>query len=207
MANSERVQHLYDRAAKRYDAVTRQATLNALRARLLSGAFGDVLELGVGTGATFAHYPLSLHSLTALDVSGAMLRGARVKALPLPFPVRLMQRDFQTLPFPEGSFDTAVSSLALCGIPDPQRLFSELRRVLRPGGQLLALEHVRPPNALLASVANLLDPLFDHVVGCHLNRPTSELLHNAGFRVEVRERRLGGILVALKATPEQDGSA
>lgn len=207
MANAERVQKLYNRAAGGYDAAMRRDVLEELRSRLLAEARGNVLELGVGTGATFAHYPPSLHSLTALDVSGAMLRGAQVKALHLPFPVRLMQRDFQTLPFPGASFDTAVSSLALCGIPGPERLFSELRRVLRPGGQLLALEHVRPPNALLASVADLLDPLFDHVVGCHPNRPTPELLRGAGFRVEEQERRLGGILVALRATPERDGSA
>lgn len=205
MADARRVQRLYDRAASRYDAWTRSHRLDQLRAHLLSRAAGDVLELGVGTGATFAHYPPGLTRLTALDLSAAMLRVARLKALTLPFPVQFVRRDFQTLPFEDGRFDTVVSSLGLCGIPDPARLFMEVRRVLRPGGQLLALEHVRPPNRWLGVAADLIDPVFDHLVGCHPNRPTAEWLRASGFTVQVVERRLAGILVALRAVPGEGG--
>ncbi|GAA5532215.1 class I SAM-dependent methyltransferase [Deinococcus aluminii] len=201
MANARHVQRLYDRKASGYDAATSSQMLDALRSGLFARASGDVLELGVGTGATFAHYPGTLHSLTALDVSGEMLRRAQPKTLRLPFPVRLVQHDFQTLPFPAASFDTVTSSLGLCGIPDPARLFGEVRRVLRPGGQLLALEHVRPPHAWLGIAADGLDPLFERFVGCHANRRTPHLLREAGFTVDVLERRLVGILVALRATP------
>ncbi|GAA5512330.1 2-methoxy-6-polyprenyl-1,4-benzoquinol methylase, mitochondrial [Deinococcus carri] len=205
MANAQRVQRLYDRAASRYDAATRTQMLDELRSGLCAQARGDVLELGVGTGATFAHYLNALHSLTALDLSGAMLHEAHEKSLALPFPVHLMQRDFQTLPFEDARFDTVVSYLGLCGIPDPVGLFAEVRRVLRPGGQLLALEHVRPPHPWLGLVADLIDPAFDHVVGCHPNRRTAELLGAAGFAVRVQERRLGGLLVTLAATPDLEG--
>ncbi len=204
MADAERVKHLYNRAPRRYDAATRQQTLDELR-RLLSQARGDVLDLGVGTGATFAHYPEVLRSLTALDVSEGRLHEAHRKALTLPFPVRLVQRDFPRLPFADTAFDTVVSSLALCGIPEPARLFAEIRRVLRPGGQLLALEHVRPPGALRAGLSDRLDPMFDRFVGCHPNRPTPDLLDEAGFQVKLQERRLGGVLVSLAATPSANG--
>lgn len=205
MANAERVQRLYDRVAARYDAAMRLRLLDELRSRLLASAHGDVLEIGVGTGATFAHYPQAVQSLTALDLSGGMLHEAHLKALSLPFPVHFVQHDVQTLPFGNARFDTVVSSLGLCGIPDPARLFAEVGRVLRPGGRLLALEHIRPPNPWLGRMADLIDPVFDQVVGCHPNRPTPELLRAAGFVVEMRERHLGGVLVTLEAFPGTDG--
>lgn len=201
MANARRVQRLYDRQASRYDARSASRRLDALRALLFAQASGDVLELGVGTGATFAHYPGTLVSLTGLDVSPEMLSRAQARATGLPFPARLVQHDFQTLPYGPASFDTVTSSLGLCGLPDPAGLFGEVRRVLRPGGQLLALEHVRPPQAWLGLVADGIDPLFERFVGCHANRPTPRLLREAGFTVEVLERRLAGILVAVRATP------
>jgi len=201
MATARRVQDIYDRLAKQYDRVARNHTLESLRSALLSQARGLVLELGVGSGATFSHYPPTLSSLTALDVSSTMLHAAQILALPLPFPVRLMQSDFQTLPFSDQSFDTVVSSLAFCGIPDPACLFADVRRVLKPGGQLLALEHVRPPNRLLGTVSDLIDPLFDQGIGCHPNRRTPALLQAAGFEVRLQDRRLGGILVSLVAIP------
>ena len=201
MATARRVQDIYDRLAQRYDRVARNHTLESLRSALFSQACGSVLELGVGTGATFRHYPPTLGSLTGLDVSSTMLHAAQILALPLPFPVRLMQCDFQTLPFADQSFDTVVSSLAFCGIPDPERLFADVRRVLKPGGRLLALEHVRPPNSLLGTVSDLIDPVFDQVIGCHPNRRTPTLLQAAGFEVRLQDRRLAGIVVSLIAAP------
>ncbi|MCU0510379.1 MAG: methyltransferase domain-containing protein [Anaerolineae bacterium] len=201
MAQPDRVRALYDRRARRYDTVVDPAWQERLRGDLFGRARGEVLEVGVGTGATFPHYPANLVSLTGLDVSEGMLELARGRAAPLPFPVRLQAADFQTLPFPAASFDTVTSSLALCGIPDPALLFSEIRRVLRPGGQLLALEHIRPPNPLLAALADLGDPLYDHFVGCHFNRRTPELLAQAGFAVTVVRRTFFGIGVALVAEP------
>ena len=201
MATAQRVQHIYDRLARPYARVARHQTLERLRADLFSQACGAVLELGVCTGATFQHYPPTLSSLTALDVSSTMLHEAHLLALPLPFPVRLMQCDFQTLPFDDQSFDTVVSSLAFCGVPALARLFADVRRVLKPGGQLLALEHVRPPNSLLGAVSDLIDPVFDQVIGCHPNRRTPALLEAAGFEVRLQDRRLAGIVISLVAIP------
>jgi ubiquinone/menaquinone biosynthesis C-methylase UbiE len=201
MAEAERVRRIYDSRAAGYDALTRRQSLEQMGSALFSRARGAVLELGVGTGATFAHYPPDLISLTAVDISEGMLAHARPRAAALPFPVEFLTLDFQTLPLPDAAFDTVVSSLALCGIPDPALLFAEIRRVLRPGGQLLALEHIRPPNPLLGLAADLANPLNHHFVGCYLNRRTPDLLRAADFDVQVLDRRFFRALVSFIATP------
>ena len=207
MGEAERVRRLYDKRAGAYDTVGDHKLLDRMRAGLFARARGAVLELGVGTGATFAHYPRDLTSLTAVDISEGMLARARPKAAGLPFPVEFRALDFQTLPFPAAAFDTVVSSLALCGIPDPAALFAEIRRVLRPGGRLLALEHIRPPNPLLGLAADVADPLNERFVGCHLNRRTPALLRAAGFDVQELDRRMFRALVTLVATPRAAGAA
>jgi ubiquinone/menaquinone biosynthesis C-methylase UbiE len=201
MAEAGRVARIYNRLAGTYDDTTHWAFLEGMRAALLRRARGTVLELGVGTGATFAHYPPDLTRLIAVDASEGMLERARPKAAALRFPVELRRLDFQTLPFPDESFDTVVSSLGLCGIPRPAQLFAEIRRVLRPDGQLLAIEHIRPPNPVLGLLADAASPINNHFVGCYLNRRTPDLLRAAGFDVQVGEQHLFRAVVALVATP------
>jgi ubiquinone/menaquinone biosynthesis C-methylase UbiE len=199
MASSKRVQEIYQRHAANYDASMRSNTLDDMRANLFSRAIGDVLELGIGTGATLKHYA-GISSLTGLDLSEAMISKAREKASDVSFKTDFRVQDFQTLGFESASFDTVTSSLGLCGIPDPQRLFLEVRRVLRPGGKLLALEHVRPPNAFLGLLADAINPVWEHFTGCYPNRRTKDLLENAGFKVNVLERHYLGILIALECS-------
>jgi ubiquinone/menaquinone biosynthesis C-methylase UbiE len=201
MAEAEKVRRIYDKQAADYDTRMGRPWVDALRADLFGRARGDVLEIGVGTGATFAHYPPDLTSLTALDISEGMLALARPKAARLPYPVTLQVADFQILQFSDTSFDTVTSSLALCGIPDPGRLFAEIRRVLRPGGRLLALEHIRPPNPVLGLMADLGDPINHRFVGCHLNRRTPDLLQAAGYAVTIVNRRFLNAVITLVAEP------
>jgi ubiquinone/menaquinone biosynthesis C-methylase UbiE len=201
MAEADRVRQIYDKRAAAYDAVMDRGWVDTLRAGLFGQARGDVLEIGVGTGATFAHYTPDLASLTALDISEGMLAQARPKTAALPFPVTLQVADFQTLPFPAASFDTVTSSLALCGIPDPARLFAEIRRVLRPGGRLLALEHIRPPNPVLGLLADVGSPINHYMIGCYLNRRTPDLLRAAGYTVTLGNRRFFRSFVTLIAVP------
>jgi len=206
VADAEKARRIYDKWAAHYDARVSRPWEDALRADLFGRARGDVLELGVGTGATFAHYPATLSSLRGLDISEGMLDLARAKAASLPFPVYLQVGDFQTLPFPTASFDTVASSLALCGIPDPGRLFAEIRRVLRPGGLLLAMEHVRPPNPLVGAMSDIGDPIYHQFVGCHLNRRTPELLRSAGYAVTILNRRFLNAVLTLVAVPHAGNS-
>jgi ubiquinone/menaquinone biosynthesis C-methylase UbiE len=195
------VRRIYDKRAAKYDVRAGRSNIDALRADLFWRARGDVLEIGVGTGATFAHYPANLTSLTGLDISVEMLNIARPKAADVPFPVTLQVADFQNLPFPGAHFDTVTSSLALCGIPDPSGLFTEIRRVLRPGGQLLAVEHIRPPNPVIGLLTDLADPIHHRIIGCHLNRRTTDLLRRAGYRVTILNHRLLHAFITFVALP------
>jgi ubiquinone/menaquinone biosynthesis C-methylase UbiE len=201
MAHARRVRRIYDHAAASYDASGIGRWFDRLRARLLAQASGDVLELGVGTGATMPFYRGTVRSLTAIDVSPRMLDRARDRAAGLTFPVTFLEADFQTLPFPDGSFDTVVASLALCGIPDPPRLYGEMRRVLRPAGALLGVEHVRPGFAPLGLAFDAITPITERTLGCAWNRRTTEQLRESGFDVSVRERRLFGMVVTFVARP------
>jgi ubiquinone/menaquinone biosynthesis C-methylase UbiE len=199
MASSEQVRKIYERHAANYDAAVRSDTLESMRENLFSRAIGNVLELGIGTGATIKHY-VGISSLTGLDLSEAMISKAREKSTDVPFKTDFRVQDFQTLQFENASFDTLTSSLGLCGIPDPEHLFLEVRRVLRPGGKLLALEHVRPPNAFLGLLADAINPIWEHFTGCYPNRKTQNLLEQAGFKVEILERHYLGILIALECS-------
>lgn len=201
MPDAEHVRRIYNKRASQYDAIASRQWVESMRADLFKQARGDVLELGVGTGATFQHYPPDLNSLTGLDISEGMLAIAKQKAAALPFPVTLQIADYQTLPFGGSSFDTVACSLALCGIPDPAQLFAEIKRVLRPDGSLLAIEHIRPPNPFFGILADLLDPLNRHFVGCHLNRRTPDLLRASGYKVSILDRHMLRSMVTLVATP------
>lgn len=180
--------------------------LTAARRRLVEGLSGKVLEVGTGTGLALPGYPPSVQSVVAIDVDEAALARARRRR----HGVTLLQADVQDLPFPDGSFDAVVSSLVFCSVAAPERALEEVLRVLRPGGELRMLEHVRAPSPLLATTQDLVTPLWCKVTGgCRLNRETYELVRTAGFEVVRRVTRLGGMgeeLVAVKPSLPHGGS-
>jgi ubiquinone/menaquinone biosynthesis C-methylase UbiE len=174
----------YDRQLARAE----DAGLRALRQRLLAGAGGDVLEIGGGTGANLPCYGPAVGSLTITEPAPPMLRrlerrvrehGARQHGPA----TRVLRAPAEDLPFEDGSFDTAVSTLVLCGVGDQPQALRELHRVLRPGGRLLFLEHVRsadPGTARLQDRVNWLNRLM---VCCDCNRPTLDAIQRSGFTV------------------------
>jgi ubiquinone/menaquinone biosynthesis C-methylase UbiE len=173
--------HLLERASRHFDDERRV---------LLPRSYGRVLELGVGTGANLRFYPPAVTDLVAIDpVANMIERAAReVRRLEgrrrgLPFRVRLHQASAEALPYADGSFDTVVAFLTLCTVPDPAAAAREVHRVLRPGGRLLVLEHVRAEDGRpLAWWQDRVDPLWTRAAGgCHLNRDTPVVLENAGF--------------------------
>lgn len=172
---------LLDRATRRYHDPRRE---------LLSEARGRVLELGVGTGTSLRDYPPEVSRVVALDPSRALLARAKGR-IPEHVAVSLLEARAEALPFGAESFDTVVASLVFCTIPGPSAAAREIRRVLRPGGRVLVLEHVRAEAERLAWWQDRLDPLWKPVaVGCHLNRDTRTVLEEAGFMFEVvREYR------------------
>ena len=198
---TERVKRIYERMAAGYDRqLDRVESLmfGDGRARVCGQARGDVLEIAIGTGRNLAFYAADVR-LTGIDVSPAMLGLARRRGAALGRAVELRLGDAQALPFDDASFDVVVSTLALCTIPDPGRAAAEARRVLRPGGRFLLLDHVRSPSRAVRLVQRLLDPVLVRFAGDHLLREPVEHLEAAGFEVEHVERSRWGIVERLTA--------
>lgn len=151
-------------------------------------ATGLVLEVGAGTGEGFKHYRANgdpSTSVVAIEPDPTMLRAAARRLGEATVPVRLVQARGEDLPFPDAIFDTAVATLVLCSVDDPTRTLAELHRVLRPGGRLLFLEHVRASTARLAHWQDRLEgPWKAMVGGCHPNRATLDAIRDAGFETD-----------------------
>jgi ubiquinone/menaquinone biosynthesis C-methylase UbiE len=169
----------YDRQIAKVE----QAMLRDLRRDLLAGATGHVLEIGGGTGANLAHYGPGVESLTITEPEPNMLRRLERRARVQAPAARILRAPAEDLPFEDGIFDVAVSTLVLCGVSDQPRALRQLRRVLRPGGQLLFIEHVRSGDPRLARRQDRLNWLNRLVVCCDCNRPTLTTIAAAGFAV------------------------
>jgi len=206
MDETDRVRAIFDDFAPRYDRLMDWADRILFaggREWLGVQAAGEVLDVGVGTGRSLPFYSPSLR-LTGLDISPEMIDRARRRAAILGRAVDLRVGDAQALPFEDDSFDTVMFSLALCSIPDDRRAIAEARRVLRPGGRVALLEHVRSPNGLVRGVQQLLNPLAVRFQGDHLLREPAGLLRAEGFVLEDLHRSRWGFVeraVARKGTP------
>src|SRR4051794_13558629 len=137
---------MYDRQMKKVE----QELLGRLRTSVLAAATGDVLEIGGGTGANIEAYPDTITSLTITEPEAPMLRRLQQKAAASNRDVTALRAPAEDLPFEDGTFDTVVSTLVLCGVDDQQRALRQIGRVLRPGGRLLFIEHVRSDDPKLA---------------------------------------------------------
>lgn len=167
------------------DRLGKDPELQRLRSETLAAARGRVLEIGLGTGLNLPHYPARVTEVVAVEPSEGMLARAGARIAAAPFPVHVITGSAENLPLPDGSFDTAVSTLTLCTVPDPGRALSELRRVLRDDGQLLLLEHGLADDPGVARWQGRLDWLQTRFAcGCHLNRPVLRMLRDHGFRVD-----------------------
>jgi ubiquinone/menaquinone biosynthesis C-methylase UbiE len=155
-----------------------------LRAAYVPRARGDVLELGIGSGLNLPFYTSAVTRLCGIDPSGRLLAMARRRIGSVPFAVELLQQGAERLPFDEASFDTAVTTWSLCSMEDPAAALGEVRRVLKPGGTFIFLEHGLSPDASVRKWQNRLTPLWRRCAGgCHLNRPVAEMIRGAGFVV------------------------
>jgi ubiquinone/menaquinone biosynthesis C-methylase UbiE len=175
---------LYDRM----NAAAERRWMGKRRANLLADARGVVLEIGGGTGANLPYYR-DVERLVIAEPDPFMRKQLRPKLAQANVRVEVSDADAQSLPFADGSFDTVVSTLVFCTIPDPQGALMEIRRVLRPaGGRLLFLEHIRGEGKV-ARWQDRLQPLWSWLLaGCHPNRDTAATVEATGFRVEKLER-------------------
>ena len=162
-------------------AMDREA-LNQLRRQMLGDASGDVLEIGFGTGVNLSFYPAAVRKLTTVDPNPGMHRLARkrIQASPIVVDHRILSAE--TLPMTANSYDTVISTLTLCSIPDADRALREIYRVLRPGGRFLFLEHGRSPEPKVQRWQDRLTPISKALGdGCHLNRDIRQLIARQPF--------------------------
>lgn len=198
---TQRIRRLYEKEAPKYDRQMRffdRALFAGGREWVCSRAEGDVLEIAVGTGRNLRHYPDAVN-LTGIEFSPAMLEIARKAAADLGRTIDLRGGDAQALEFPDESFDTVICTLALCTIPDERAAVTEAKRVLRPGGRFLLLEHVRSPNRAIRLAQQLLEPLAVRFEGDHLLREPLDHLRAEGFKIEQQIRSKLGIVERIAA--------
>jgi ubiquinone/menaquinone biosynthesis C-methylase UbiE len=180
--------------AMAYDPVMAGAERSCLRAHrnaLVGRAAGSVLEIGGGTGANLPFYSDRVTELVLTEPEEPMARRLESKLSQFPLPARVVRAGAERLPFEDDSFDAAIATLVLCTVADPDRSLAELRRVLKPGGQLLFIEHVRGQQPRLAMWQDRLHGVQVRIgYGCHCNRDTLRSLEQAGFSVVelVRDR-------------------
>lgn len=160
------------------------------RREALAPARGDVLEVGFGTGLNLSSYPPGVAAVTGVDPHRVLEKRVRRRIAEAPFPVwRVAADPGAGLPFPDAAFDTAVTTWTLCTIPEVAAALGEVRRVLRPDGRLLFLEHGRSESPRVARWQDRLTPVQRVVgCGCNLNRPIDHLIREAGFELERLDR-------------------
>lgn len=170
-----------------------------LRRELVGHAQGIVLEVGDGGGQNFPFYDTPrVTRVEATEPDASMLAVARCRLAEAPVPLTLTQAPVEALPFPDAHFDSVVATLVLCSVDEPARGLQEIWRVLRPGGSLFLLEHVRAHGALLASVQDLMVPVTTRLSGnCHWNRDTEAAVLAAGFQITQRKQIGAGLMPVL----------
>jgi ubiquinone/menaquinone biosynthesis C-methylase UbiE len=210
-ASDQRAQRLrrhWDKHARTYDkqmAFWERRLFGDGRHWVCAQASGEVLEVAIGTGRNLPFYPEGIR-LTGVDFSPAMLELARRQADQLGRKVDLRLGDAQALDLPDASFDTVVCTLSLCAIPDERRAIAEMKRVLRPGGRLLLLDHVAGAPRWVRAIQWLLERVTGPLGEEHLRRRPLLQVQAEGFQIEQRERSKLGIVERLVARkPAESG--
>ncbi|HSN04200.1 MAG TPA: class I SAM-dependent methyltransferase [Nitrospira sp.] len=173
-----------------------------LRAELLQAAHGQVLEIGLGTGLNLPHYPGSVSQLRAVDPAPLLPARLAERSAAASFPIEVSRISAERLPYEDRTFDCVVSTWTLCTIPDPVAALREIRRVLKPDGTFLFLEHGRSDDPQIACWQDRLNPIQNVVgCGCHLNRRIDRLIAEAGLTITKLDRftmdsvpRIGGTM-------------
>jgi SAM-dependent methyltransferase len=194
-SETERIRHIYDRRAARPASEAGNADVRWLGAQ----AYGDTLEVGIGRGRTLPFYPPTIR-LTGIELSPVAVGAALRRARDLGIKADLRVGDASSLPFPGEHFDTVIFSYSLCTIPDDRAAIAEAVRVLRPGGRLALVEHVRSHRRVIRGIERLAEPLTMRWMADHLLRDPLNHVLAEGLDVTYLERRMLGLVERLLAT-------
>ena len=184
---STRINHpIFARIYARVAAAAEAKGGAAHRDELLAGLRGRIIEVGAGNGLNFAHYPGSVSEVVAVEPEPHLRRAAMEAAAGAPVPIAVIDGTADRVPVDDASFDACVASLVLCSVADPAAALVELRRVIKPGGELRFYEHVRSSSPRLARIQRLLDRTVWPLIagGCHASRDTVSSITAAGFVIE-----------------------
>lgn len=199
--------------AANYERMSRNSSeskfMEPLRKEIVREARGTVLEVGAGNGLNFAYYdPARVERVEAVEPDTAMIHYANERVKTARVPIAITQAPVEHLPFADDTFDSAVCTLVFCSVVDPLRGLEEIRRVLKPGGLLLMVEHVRAKGRVRATLQDIITPLTRFSAGnCHWNRDTEQTVRRAGFQVIDRRDVAAGLVprVVLRVTsPSRD---
>ncbi len=198
---TETIKRRYNRISIVFDWMDRMIR-EEWRNNLISRVHGDVLEVGVGTGANLPFYSGDVR-LTGIDFSPGMLKYARKKASSMQIPVQLVEMDAQNMEFADDSFDFVLATCVFCSVPDPVAGLMEMRRVCKPDGRVLLLEHMRSENPVAGLLMDLFNPITVRISGANINRKTMGNIHKAGFLVEEKIELMGTIIQLLVLHPHK----
>ena len=194
----------YNRIAFIYDLIEAPLEffrLASWRDKLHSRIVGNrALEIGVGTGKNLPYYPSDV-KISAIDFSHKMLSRARKKALQNNQKVEFLEMDVQQLAFPDDYFDTVFATFVFCSVPDPVLGLKELRRICKPEGKLILLEHMRPGNPVLGFLFDIVNPLVVRMMGANINRMTIDNIRSAGWQIKIEQKLSSDIVKWIEATP------
>jgi ubiquinone/menaquinone biosynthesis C-methylase UbiE len=185
-------QFQHPRFARMYERISAESERRGTaehRDRALSGLTGRVIEVGAGNGMNFDHYPNTVTEVVAVEPDDYLRGLAERAAEKATVPIRVAGGHSTALPADDASFDAAVASLVLCSVSDVPAALAELRRVLKPGGELRFFEHVRSEKPWFGVLEDAITPLWSRVGGgCHPNRDTTAAIRSAGFDIEELDR-------------------
>lgn len=204
-SDTNTIRRRYDRNAFIFDLMewpVERLRFNGWRNRLTEKIQGPrALEVGVGTGKNMPYYPPGV-SVAAIDFSPRMIARARQRARSNGTPVDLQQMDVQQLDFADATFDTVFATFVFCSVPDPVKGLNELRRVCKPEGRLLLLEHMRPENPLLSTIFDHFNFIAVGLTGANINRRTVNNVKKAGWRLTKIENLASDIVRWIEAVPQ-----
>lgn len=202
--NTDIIKHRYNRISSVFNAMDK-LTPKKLRKEFIQLAQGEVLEIGIGTGVNLEFYTEDV-SVTGIDFSPKMLERARKKADKLTQNINILEMDVERLDFADDSFDTVVATCVFCSVPNPIQGLKEVRRVTKPSGKIILLEHMRSGNEFIGKIMDMLNPIGLHIVGANINRMIMDNIKKAGLELIHQDLIMTSIVKKLILTPNKKDS-